>query len=186
MQLNGYAHNIPPSTRIFFSGNRFPLATPSSMEDHMSFFESALFGLSWSLEVETWVYVDVLLLEEAIVALVLVSGRGIPECLNRSFLTVGIAALLSDFRPLHSYVSMLWFVIPRSKFVFGLGSGSVSHEIGNASKGVWRGVGNVWQPCDCQHQSFNLQQTLQNTIQVRMNSIRQIQELNKRELENGV
>jgi len=34
----------------------------------MSFFASALFGLSWSLEVETWVYVEVLLFEEAIAA----------------------------------------------------------------------------------------------------------------------
>jgi hypothetical protein len=34
----------------------------------MSFFASALFGLSWSLEVETCVYVEVLLFEEAIVA----------------------------------------------------------------------------------------------------------------------
>ena len=34
----------------------------------MSFFASALFGLSWSLEVETCVYVEVLLFEEAIAA----------------------------------------------------------------------------------------------------------------------
>lgn len=34
----------------------------------MSFFASALFGLSWSLDVETCVYVDVLLFEEAIAA----------------------------------------------------------------------------------------------------------------------
>lgn len=38
------------------------------MEDHISFFASALFGLSWSLEVETCVYVEVLLFEEAIAA----------------------------------------------------------------------------------------------------------------------
>jgi hypothetical protein len=57
-----------PRTRIFFSGSLFPLATLSNMEDHMSFFASALFGLSWSLEVETWVYVEVLLFEEAIAA----------------------------------------------------------------------------------------------------------------------
>lgn len=49
--------NALPRTSIFFSGNRFPLATPSSIEDHKSFL-SALFGLS-SLEVETCVYVDV-------------------------------------------------------------------------------------------------------------------------------
>lgn len=49
-----------PRTRIFFSGRCFALATLSSMEDHMSFLASALFGLSWSLEV---VYVEVLLLD---------------------------------------------------------------------------------------------------------------------------
>jgi hypothetical protein len=44
------------------------------MEDHMSFFASALFGLSWSLEAKMWVCVDVLSLEEAIVALDLSQG----------------------------------------------------------------------------------------------------------------
>lgn len=58
-----------PKTRIFFSGSLFPLATLSNMEDHMSFFASPLFGLSWSLEAEICVCVDVLSLEEAIVAL---------------------------------------------------------------------------------------------------------------------
>lgn len=37
---------ILPRTRIFFSGRCFPVATLSSMEDHMSFLASALFGLS--------------------------------------------------------------------------------------------------------------------------------------------
>ena len=49
--------DLVPSTRIFFSGNRFPLATESSIEDHSSFF-SELFGLSWSLVEETCVNVD--------------------------------------------------------------------------------------------------------------------------------
>jgi hypothetical protein len=61
---------------MFFSGNRFPLATPSNIEDHMSFFASALLGRSWSLGEETWVYVDVLLLEDAIVALGLSHSGG--------------------------------------------------------------------------------------------------------------
>jgi hypothetical protein len=56
-----------PKTNIFFSGNFFPLATPSSMDDHISFFASELLGLSGSLGAETCVYVEVLLVEEAIV-----------------------------------------------------------------------------------------------------------------------
>lgn len=57
-----YANSIGdlPRTTIFFSGSRFPLATPSSIEDHMSFLASSLLGLSWSLEDETCVYVEVL------------------------------------------------------------------------------------------------------------------------------
>jgi len=54
---------------MFFSGSFFPLATLSSMDDHRSFFESALLGLSWSLEDETCSYVEVRLLAELIVAL---------------------------------------------------------------------------------------------------------------------
>jgi hypothetical protein len=50
-----------PRTSIFFSGSRFPLATPSSIEDHRSFFASTLFGLSWSLEGENCVYVEALI-----------------------------------------------------------------------------------------------------------------------------
>jgi hypothetical protein len=70
-----------PKTKIFFSGSLFPLATLSNIEDHISFFASALFGLSWSLEAETCVYVEVLLFAEAIVALELVSGGpSIVEC----------------------------------------------------------------------------------------------------------
>lgn len=46
-----------PRTRIFFSGNLFPLATLSSKVNHMSFFASALLGRSCSLD---WVYVEVL------------------------------------------------------------------------------------------------------------------------------
>jgi hypothetical protein len=46
----------------------------------MSFFASALFGLSWSLEAETCVYVEVLSFEEAIMALDCVSeGASIDE-----------------------------------------------------------------------------------------------------------
>lgn len=52
---------------MFFSGSFFPLATPSSIEDHISFFASELLGLSGSLEEETCVYVEVLLFVEAIV-----------------------------------------------------------------------------------------------------------------------
>jgi hypothetical protein len=58
-----------PKTKIFFSGKRFPLATLSSMDDHISFFWSGLFGISWSLDEETWVYVEVLLFEDTIVEL---------------------------------------------------------------------------------------------------------------------
>jgi hypothetical protein len=74
LQLKVSEQTGGPKTRIFFSGSLFPLATLSSMEDHMSFFASALFGLSWSLEAETCVYVEVLSFEAAIVALGCVSG----------------------------------------------------------------------------------------------------------------
>jgi hypothetical protein len=58
-----------PKTRTFFSGKRFPLATLSSIDDHISFFAlSPLFGRSWSLEAETCVYGDILLPEMAITA----------------------------------------------------------------------------------------------------------------------
>ena len=54
---------------MFFSGKRFPLATLSSIDDHMSFFAlSPLFGRSWSLEAEICVYVDILLPEMAMTA----------------------------------------------------------------------------------------------------------------------
>jgi hypothetical protein len=53
---------------MFFSGKRFPLATPSNIEDHISFLVlSPLFGLSGSLDEETCVYVDIRLLEIAMV-----------------------------------------------------------------------------------------------------------------------
>jgi hypothetical protein len=57
-----------PRTRIFFSGSFFPLATPSSMEDHISFFASELLGRSWSLEDDTCVYVEALFVVAAILA----------------------------------------------------------------------------------------------------------------------
>jgi hypothetical protein len=53
---------------MFFSGSFFPLATPSSIDDHISFFASALLGLSCSLADDNCVYVEVLLFVEAIVA----------------------------------------------------------------------------------------------------------------------
>jgi len=65
-----------PKTRMFFSGKRLPLATLSSIDDHMSFFVlSSLFGRSWSLEAEICVYVDILLLEMAITAGVVLGTR---------------------------------------------------------------------------------------------------------------
>jgi hypothetical protein len=45
------------------------------MDDHMSFLASELLGLSWSVEVETCVYVDVLWFEEFMVA----SGSSVQE-----------------------------------------------------------------------------------------------------------
>jgi hypothetical protein len=57
-----------PKTSILFSGSFFPLATLSSIDDHMSFLASELLGLSLSVEVETCVYVDVLWFEEFMVA----------------------------------------------------------------------------------------------------------------------
>jgi hypothetical protein len=53
---------------MFFSGKRFPLATLSSIDDHMSFFApSPDFGRSRSLDEEICVYVDILPLEMAII-----------------------------------------------------------------------------------------------------------------------
>ena len=38
-----------PRTKMFFSGKRFPFATPSNIDDHISFFASStLLGLSWT------------------------------------------------------------------------------------------------------------------------------------------
>jgi hypothetical protein len=53
---------------MFFSGSFFALATPSSMEDHMSFFASELLGLSCSLVDETCVYDEVLFVEAIVAA----------------------------------------------------------------------------------------------------------------------
>jgi hypothetical protein len=65
-----------PKTSMFFSGKRFPMATLSSIDDHMSFFAlSPLFGRSWSLEAEICVYVDILLPEMAITAGVALGTR---------------------------------------------------------------------------------------------------------------
>ena len=60
-----------PKTKIFFSGSFFPLLTESNIDSHesFSFFTSALLGLSWSLDVDTCVYVEALLTELAISAL---------------------------------------------------------------------------------------------------------------------
>lgn len=49
-----------PSTRRFFSGRRFPLATLSSIDDHKSGFAFSLLLRRSSLEVEALVYVEVL------------------------------------------------------------------------------------------------------------------------------
>lgn len=58
-----------PKTNMFFSGNRFPLATPSSIDDHMSFLTlSPIFGGSLSLDAEICVYDGIRLLEIAMVA----------------------------------------------------------------------------------------------------------------------